>query len=175
MENLLNVLPNSSHRMSQKILMKSQQKWIFSLILYFLIRLSLVLRGITPSELSAVKCVWITQEPEDWKQEFEWCKKFQEDILDQLKENRDKTKHKMKGSKEKERKDNDELQEDLNSLDDDIKFYSSEFDLEAYISRRCKEEMSIILGLQGLLPVGVISGGKETLAKRTRLGNVAAT
>ena len=27
------------------------------------------------SKLGAVKCVWLTEDPEHWKQEFEWCSK----------------------------------------------------------------------------------------------------
>ncbi|MYC77458.1 AAA family ATPase [Candidatus Poribacteria bacterium] len=114
-------------------------------------------RGIMPSKVSAVKCVWLTKEPEYWKPEFEWCKERQGKILNGLKERLDDKTH----SEEEFRGDNSKLQEELNALKDDIDFFQSDIDLETYISRRRKEEMSIVLGMQGLLPVGVISGERK--------------
>ncbi len=46
--------------------------------------------------------------------------------------------------------------EELSSLADDIKFFSSNFDLKAYISKRHKEEMNTGLGLLGFLPLNYV-------------------
>ena len=107
------------------------------------------------SKLAAVKCVWLTEESEQWKQEFEWCLKNKEDILNQLKERLNDLKH----SSEELREDNDSLSEEINSLEDGIKFFSpnSNFDLKPYISRRHGEEMDTVCGIQGFLPVGIVS------------------
>ena len=114
-------------------------------------------RSIRPSKLSAVKYIWLTKEPEYWKPEFEWCKEHQEKILGQLKKRLEDREH----SNEELQEDNSRFQEELNSLKGDIEFFSSDFDLDTYISRRYEEEMSIVLGVQGLLPVGVISGERK--------------
>ncbi len=105
------------------------------------------------SKLGAVKCIWLTKETEHWKQEFEWCLKNQEDILNQLKDRLNALKH----SSEELREDNDSLPDEINSLEDRIKFFSSGFDLETYISRRHGEEMDTVLGIQGFFPLGVMS------------------
>ena len=44
------------------------------------------------------------------------------------------------------------------SLEDNIEFFSSNFDLKAYISKRHKEEMNTGLGLLGLLLVRSMYG-----------------
>lgn len=105
------------------------------------------------SKLEAVKCVWLTEDPEHWKQEFEWCSKNREDIHNQLKDGLNA----LKNSSEELREDNDNLLEDINSLEDRIKFFSSNFDLKTYISRWHGEEMDTILGIQGFFPVGIVS------------------
>ena len=105
------------------------------------------------SKLGAVKCVWLTKESEHWKQEFKWCLKNKEEILNQLKDRLNALKH----STEELREDNDSLPEEINSLEDGIKFFSPGFDLETYISRRHGEEMGTVLGIQGFFPVGIMS------------------
>ena len=105
------------------------------------------------SKLAAVKCVWLTEESEHWTQEFEWCLRNKEDILNQLKGRLNDLKH----SSEELREDNDSLSEEVNSLEDGIKFFSSNFDLKIYISRRHGEEMGAVFGIQGFFPVGIMS------------------
>ena len=48
------------------------------------------------------------------------------------------------------------LRRELDSLDAESEFFSSNYDLKTYISKRRKEEMNTVLGVQGFLPVGVI-------------------
>ncbi len=115
------------------------------------------LRGVTPSKIFGMKCVWLTKEPEYWKPEFEWSKEHRRKILSTLQKQLDDDKE---DSNEELEKDNNP-QEEINSLNSDIEFYSSDFNFEAYISKRHEEEMSIVLGMQGLLPVGVISGERK--------------
>ena len=105
------------------------------------------------SKLGAVKCVWLTEDPEHWKKEFEWCSKNRDDIRDQLKDRLNELKH----SSEELRENNDNLPEEINSLEDRIKFFSSNFDLKTYVSRWHGEEMDTVLGIQGFFPVGIMS------------------
>ena len=97
---------------------------------------------------STVECVWVTAEPEYWKPEFEWCKENKEKILDNLKT--EKTRFKKK-------KDEMNIREDtfrnlLDCLNTDIELFSSNFDLETYISKSHKEKMNTILSIQGFFP-----------------------
>ena len=111
------------------------------------------------SELGAVKCVWLTKESEHWKQEFEWCLRNKEEILNELKNRLNDMKH----SREELREDNDSLSEEIKSLEDDIKFFSSDFDLKTYISRRHGEEIDTVFGIQGFFPVGIMSRKKNMI------------
>ena len=105
------------------------------------------------SKLGAVKCVWLTEDPDHWKQEFEWCSENREEIRDQLKDRLNDLKH----STEELREDNDNLPEEINSLEDRIKFFSSNFDLKTYIARWHGEEMDTVLGIQGFFPIGIMA------------------
>ena len=111
------------------------------------------------SELGAVKCVWLTEESEHWKQEFEWCLRNKEEILNQLKDELNDLEH----SSEELREDNDSLSEEINSLEDGIKFFSLDFDLKTYIFRRHGEEMDTVFGIQGFFPVGIMSRKKNPI------------
>ena len=108
---------------------------------------------ISISELGAVKCVWLTKESENWKQEFEWCKENKEEILNQLKDGLNHLEHSSEGHRE----DSESFLEDIQSLAASIKFFSSEFSLETYISRQHGEQMDTVLGIQGFLPIGIMS------------------
>lgn len=115
---------------------------------------------ISVSELKAVKCVWLTEDPEHWKREFKWCLRNREEILEQLKDELNDLKH----SSEELRKGDESFSEEINSLEDSIKFFSlKNFDLETYISRRHSEQMDIVVGIQGFLPVGIVSRKKNPI------------
>ena len=131
-------------------------------------------RGLPPSEFAAVKCVWLTKAAKYWKSEFEWCKKNRDDILSSISDEKsDLTEHlkyqtDMEDSNQQERsseefqEDNKRIQERLNSLTEDFKFFSSDFDLKTYISKGSKEKMNTVLGVQGFLPVGIVSGERNS-------------
>jgi len=106
-------------------------------------------RDLSVPKLTAMKCVWLTEETGHWKPEFERCVRDKEKILNQLKDRLNDLKH----SNEEFRENNNRLGERINSLKDDIKFFSSDFDLKTYISKRHGEEMKTVLGMQGFLPV----------------------
>ena len=116
------------------------------------------LRELPLSKLTAVKCVELTDEPEYWKPEFEWCEGNKEEVLNLLKERLNDLEH----SGEEFPEDSNRLQEELNSLSDSIEFLSSDFDLATYISKRRREEMDTVLGMQGFLPVGNGSGKRNS-------------
>ncbi len=122
------------------------------------IALSRDLRQLPLSKLTAVKCVELTDEPGYWKPEFEWCTENSDEILNLLKGRLNSLKH----SDEEFQEDSDELQEELNSLNDSIEFLSPGFDLTTYISKRRTEEMDTVLGMQGFLPVGIVSGKRNS-------------
>ena len=127
-------------------------------------------RALPSSRISAVKCSWLTKATKYWKLEFEWCKENREDIHSRLKEEmsdlEEFLKHRrdiersseQKHSNEEFQEIDKELQEELESLNLDIDFFSSDFDLEAYISKRHREQMKMVLGVQGFFPVGILSG-----------------
>ena len=134
-------------------------------------------RGFSPSKLAAVKCVWVTDEPEFWKSEFDWCKENGKEIVRRIKEKKLDIEEELKQHTDNEDnnglKNSDQgynqyikrLRRELDSLDEDSKFFSleSELELDTYISKRRKEEMNTLLGVQGFLPVGVIQGEKTSL------------
>ena len=122
-----------------------------------------------PSKSSAIECVWLTKESEYWKSEFEWCKENIEGILEWFAMEKWNLEqyleylidaedcNELKPSGEKFQKFHKKYQPKLGSLGVNIQFFASDFDLEAYISKRHQSEKKTVLGLHGLLPVGVIS------------------
>ena len=102
-----------------------------------------------PSPLTATKCIWLTQEPEYWEPQFRYDKERKEVILQFLK-------YRVQNLlKDDSQKDPDFLNDSLDALEDFIEFFSSDFDLEAYISKMHKEEIGcdISLGVQAFFPI----------------------
>ena len=128
----------------------------------FLFRsLYLNLRGLRPSKLAAVKCVWLTKAARYWRPEFEWVKKNRKEILSRFEEEKSDL-NQQQHSKEALREDADRLQEEVDFLDEYIKFFSSDFDLKTYISEMHKHEMDTTLGMQGFLPFEAISSERKS-------------
>ena len=135
-------------------------------------------RGLPSSKLDAVKCVWLTKAVEYWKPEFEWYRKNKDEILSWISDEKsnlseylkhqtdEKDSNEQEHSSEKFREHDKGLRKTLNSLSEDFKFFSSDFDLKTYISKRYKEKMNTVLGVQGFLPVGIISGGRNSWIAR---------
>ena len=122
------------------------------------IALSRDLREFSFSKLATVKCVELTDDPEYWKPEFEWCMRDREKILNLLQERLNDLKH----SSEEYQEDNNHLDEEFNSLNDSIEFLSKGFDLTTYTSRRRKEEIDTVLGVHGFFPIGNMSGKRSS-------------
>ena len=121
-------------------------------------------RGLPPSKLVEAKCVWVTKESEYWEPEFEWCKENTEKILNYLHDEKSDLEERLKRqtderepSNKRPREVTRNLQNEIDSISADIKLFSDGFDLEDYISSRHGREMGTILGIQGFLPVGIIS------------------
>ena len=120
-----------------------------------------------PSKGSAIECVWLTEEPEYWESEFEWCKENKEEIRKQFEAKKSRLKEQLrqhetdqKKSSNKQESSNKVIQEfnewclrQIDSLSVALKFLSLDFDLKAYISKRREEEMNTVLWLEGPLPV----------------------
>lgn len=127
--------------------------------------LYLNLRSLRPSKLTAVKCVWLTKAAKYWKPEFEWVKKNSKEILRRFEEEKSDL-NQRQNSKKIPQEDNDRLQEEVDSLDEYIKFFSSDFDsdfdLKTYISEMHKYEMDTTLGMQGFLPFEAISSVRKS-------------
>lgn len=104
-------------------------------------------RGLPLSKLSAIKCVWLSKEPEYWKPEFDLCKEKNREILNQLEEKKLHAEELLGIEHEVG------LEEEFHSLCSDITFYSSDFDLESYIAKRHSDEMNTVLKIQGFLPL----------------------
>ena len=126
-------------------------------------------RSFVPSRISALKCVWITEKTEYWEPEFKWCKENKEELVSWLKEEKsdfeeyikhqrdEEDSNEQKNFNEDSQESDKKFQEILESLEANIDFFSSDFDMKNYISKRHKEEMKTVLGLQGFLPVGILS------------------
>lgn len=131
--------------------------------------------GISPEKLAAVKCVWLTKNPEYWKREFEWFKENKEYVLESFEESKwgleeylnpetDEEDIMEDGNSNEPKLSDEEIQENyetglkkLDFVNGNIEFFSSDFDLEAYISKMYEEEMSTVLAMKGFFPVEVVS------------------
>ena len=114
-------------------------------------------RGFSPSKLSSMECVWLTKEPDYWESEFRWSKKNKKKILQALEERLKNLQH----SDEDPYENSDERKERLDSLKSGIELFKSDFDLNAYISKRCSDEMNTVLELQGFLPIRIRSSRRN--------------
>ena len=131
-------------------------------------------RGFAPSKISTLECVWVTKATEFWKEEFEWCQKNQKEIVNWFKEEKSDLEEYHKHQREievinEQKNTYDDFQEfekkakfDFDTIDSNIEFFSSDFNLKDYISKRHKEEMNTVVGMQGFLPVGTISRDRFT-------------
>ena len=131
-------------------------------------------RSLSPSKLGTLECVWLTKATEYWKPEFEWCKKNKNEILNWLKDrqlnleqlsdrqtNEEKNSNAQKNPNEGLHETDERLQRDIDFLNDDIEFFSSDFDLKTYISKRRGEEINTVLGVQGFIPIATIASGEK--------------
>ncbi|RKU16924.1 hypothetical protein C6500_17020 [Candidatus Poribacteria bacterium] len=130
-----------------------------------------------PSKLSAVECVWLTEEPEYWKSEFEWCKENREEIRKQFEARKSSLEDQLLQRETDEGKDNSReiIQQfnawdrrEINACNVALEFLLSKFNLKRYISKRCQEEMNTVLGLEGPLPVRSISRETNSFIERSR-------
>ena len=130
--------------------------------------------SLSSSKLGPLECVWLTKATEYWKPEFEWCKENKGTILNWLKErklnleqlrdhqaNPKKNGNERKHAGERLQETDERFLKDLGCLDDDIEFFSSDFDLKTYISKRHGEEMNTVLGVQGFIPTATIVSGEK--------------
>lgn len=132
------------------------------------------LSGISPEKLAAVKCVWLTKNPEYWKRELEWFKENKEDVLESFAQSKwnieeylnpetdeedvmeEENSNERKLSDEEIQANHEKGLKNLNFVNDNIEFFSSDFDLDAYISKMYDQELGTVLGLKGFFPVGVV-------------------
>lgn len=130
-----------------------------------------------PSKSSAVECVGLTEEPEYWESEFEWCKENKEEIRNQFEHQKSHLEERLRQREtDKEKDSHSEIIQQLNAWDRrEIKscsvaldFLSRDFDLKPYISKRRKEEMNKVLELEGPLPVRSISNESDSFIERSR-------
>ena len=140
-----------------------------------------------PSKLSAIECVWLTEEPVYWKSEFEWCTENQEEIRNQLEDRKshlegellhretaaEKDNGRQGSSNKVNQKPNAWHRREIDSLRVALEFLSSDFDLKTYISKRYKEEMNTVLELEGPLPVRSISDERGSFIEISRLPSSA--
>ncbi|MDE0428014.1 DUF3696 domain-containing protein [Candidatus Poribacteria bacterium] len=117
--------------------------------------------GPLPSKLTAMKCVWLTAEPEYWKPEFEWDKDNREEIYGRLKERLADIQHATDEHKESGKK----LREDREFLNDYIEFFSSDFDLKTYISKMRREKMNQVIGAYGFFPARILGDTRVTVSR----------
>ena len=130
-----------------------------------------------PSKLFAVECVWLTEEPEYWQSEFEWCKENKEEIRKQFESQKSRLEEQLLRSETDADKDSDseiiqqfnaEDRRRIDSLNIALEFLKSDFDLTTYISKRRKEELNTVLMLEGPFPVQSISVDSNSFIERSR-------
>ena len=130
-----------------------------------------------PSALAAIECVWLTEEPEYWRSEFEWCKENTEEIRNQFEDQKSRLEEQLLQREMAEGKENNreivqrliaQDHREINSLGIELEFFSLDFDLKTYISKRRKEEMNTVLMLEGPLPVRSISLNGNSFIERSR-------
>ena len=138
------------------------------------------------SELTFVKCVWMTKSAQYWEPEFEWCKENLENIRTDLSDNIERLEERFKMERAEERVYEEDssiegirgiskiTRMELDSLSAELAFFSSEFDLEAYITKRCQEEENeedAEFGFRGFFPVARrIPVGRRSRSNRTVSG-----
>ncbi len=126
------------------------------------------LLSFTLSKLPLVDCIWLTKSIKYWKYEFEWCKNNKEEILNRLrvdeahsKESHERAREKNKNSQrlagEVFQESEKRYMKEIEYLSVNLKLFSSDFDLETYISKRHNEEINTALMLQGFLPSRIMS------------------
>ena len=108
--------------------------------------------GMLPSKLTAMKCVWLTAEPEYWKPEFEWYKDNKKEIYSMLKERLADLQHATGEHKESSKG----LRENRDFLNEHLEFFSSDFDLKTYISKMHREKMRQVIGTYGFFPARIL-------------------
>ena len=130
----------------------------------------------SPSSLSAVECTWLTEEPEFWVSEFEWCKENNEKIKMDFTERKSTYENRLlQRETDGESGTSREVIQNLNAQDrreivffsDALEFLSSGYDLKSYISKRCVEERNTVLELDGPLPVRPITIEKVSFIERS--------
>lgn len=127
-------------------------------------------QAITTSKLVRVECVWVTENDEYWKEEYNWCLKYKKEILGWIKEritdletlvsqqsNVGEEFDESVSTNEQFSVEKNKIREDLNILKEKQAFYSSDFQFENYIANRRMDEMKTVVGFQGFLPVGIIN------------------
>ena len=132
---------------------------------------------LSSSKLSAVECVWLTKELDYWEPEFNWCIKNKEKIRQQLEERLKD----LQRSSEDPQENSNRRRKRIDSLKEGIELFKLDFDLETYISKRHSDEVNTILGLQGFLPIRIMSDRKNSwiselrpsIALRTSMFDVA--
>lgn len=97
--------------------------------------------------LTLAECIWLTQEPEYWEPLFKYCKEKQESMLQVLQY---RVQNLLKDNSEK---DPFFIGDSLDSLNNLIELFSSDFDLETFTSKRHKEEINSLLGVLIFVPV----------------------
>ena len=117
----------------------------------------------------AVRCIWLTKDPEYWKRELEWFKENKEDVLSKFEEDKWYLEESLRPETDEEDGNEQTLSDEeiqkiyenerknFDFLNNNIEFFSSDFDLETYISKMHEEEMNTVLGIKGFLPIGIIS------------------
>ena len=134
-------------------------------------------RSFSSSRITSLKCVDLTEETEYWEQEFKWCKDNEEQICSRLEEKKAHLDQLLERQADEEIEDDEQeysneesnrLQKNIDILSADLKFFLSDFDLEAYISKRQQEEMDTIMDVQGFLPIQIRYRERSTIITRVR-------
>lgn len=113
------------------------------------------------SRLRAVKCCWISDKPIFWQSAYNAICNHRSAILSMLKDRWNQLSREKdlveQGSMLEEIDqplDGEQLQMALERLREGISFYGEEFTLEKFISRRTKNALGAIVGLDGFMPAG---------------------
>ena len=124
--------------------------------------MTVTLAGYSHQPLTATRYIWLTQEPEYWEPGFRYHKERQEVILSFLKS---RLRNLLKDPSERDL--SFSLNDSLEGLHDFIEFFDSDFNLETYISKMHKENMSCSVDVLRFLPIFELSGPVSVLRSPT--------
>lgn len=119
-------------------------------------------RPVRASEVKAARCTWLTGDRDFWSDIYARSNRRAEKIVDELRQLRtDSNESVRQGSLFEELE--GEKRSWLAEIDEAIRFYESDFTIDAFIKRMLQAELQTVIGLDGFMPLGLRQRNRERL------------